>query len=85
MSRHRSELIARTETADALSQASLNAMEDMGIEGKQWITVGDEKVSDECLGNEADGVIPVGQAFSGGAMAPPQHPDCRCALSPARL
>ena len=85
MSKHRSELIARTETANALSQASLETMEDMGIDGKEWVTAGDDKVSDECLGNEAEGVIPVGQAFSGGVMAPPQHPDCRCTLSPARL
>ena len=85
MSRYRSQLIARTETANALSQASLDRMEDMGIEGKEWITAGDDKVSDECLGNEAEGVIPVNQEFSGGVMAPPQHPDCRCVISPARL
>ncbi|MCK4793836.1 MAG: minor capsid protein [Desulfobacteraceae bacterium] len=85
MTRYRSQLIARTETANALSQASLDNMKDMGIEGKEWITSGDDRVSDECLGNEADGVIPVGQAFSGGVMAPPQHPDCRCTIAPARL
>jgi len=85
MSKYRSELIARTETANALSQASLDSMADMGIEGKEWVTAGDDLVSDECLGNEAEGVIPVNQSFSGGVMAPPQHPDCRCALSPARL
>jgi len=81
----RAELIARTETANALSQASLDTMEDMGIEGKEWVTAGDDKVSDECLGNEAEGVIPVNQEFSGGVMAPPQHPDCRCTLAPSRL
>ena len=85
MSKHRSELIARTETASALSTASLDSMADMGIEGKQWITAGDDLVSDECLGNEAEGVIPVGQMFSGGVDAPPQHPDCRCVVAPARL
>ena len=85
MSKHRSELIARTETANALSEASLDSMKDMGIEGKEWVTAGDALVSDECLGNEAEGVISVGQAFSGGVMAPPQHPDCRCAVAPARL
>jgi len=85
MSRYRSQLIARTETSNALSQASLDTMKDMGIEGKEWITAGDDKVSDECLGNEAEGVIPVGQTFSGGVMAPPQHPDCRCTLSPSRI
>ncbi len=85
MSRHRSELIARTETANALSSASLDSMADMGIDGKEWVTAGDDLVSDECLGNEAEGVIPVNQAFSGGVMAPPQHPSCRCTVAPARL
>ena len=77
MSKHRSELIARTETANALSQASLDTMEDMGIDGKEWVTAGDDLVSDDCLGNEAEGVIPRGQAFSGGVDGPPQHSDCR--------
>ena len=85
MSKYRSELIARTETANALSTASLDNMKDMGIEGKEWVTAGDSDVSDECLGNEAQGVIPVGDAFSSGASAPPEHPDCRCAIAPARL
>lgn len=76
MSRYRSKLIARTETANALSTASLDNMKGMGIEGKEWITAGDELVSDECEANEAEGVIPVNQEFSGGVMAPPQHPDC---------
>ncbi len=85
MTKHRSELIARTETANALSEASLDTMKEMGIDGKEWVTAGDDRVSEDCEGNEAEGVIPVGQAFSGGTMAPPQHPDCRCAVSPARL
>ena len=85
MNKHRSELIARTETAEALSKASLDTMEDMGIKGKEWITAGDALVSDECEANEAEGVIPVGQAFTSGPMAPPQHPDCRCTISPATI
>ena len=84
-SRHRSELIARTETANALSQASLDSMQDMGIDGKEWVTAGDDLVSDECLGNESEGVIAVGQTFSGGVSSPPQHPDCRCVIAPAKL
>ena len=75
MTKHRSELIARTETSNALSQASLDTMADMGVNGKQWVTAGDDRVSDECQGNEAEGVIPASQAFSGGTMGPPQHPD----------
>lgn len=85
MSKYRSEMIARTETASALSQASLDRMEAMGVDGKEWVTVGDDRVSPECRQNEADGIIPVDQAFSSGAKGPPQHPSCRCALAPARL
>ena len=85
MSRYRSQLIARTETANALSQASLDNMKDMGIEGKEWVTAGDDRVSPECRSNEGQGVIARDKAFSSGAMAPPQHPACRCALAPAIL
>ncbi len=85
MSKYRSELIARTETSSALSQASLDKMKDMEIEGKEWITAGDERVSPECSGNEGEGIIPRDQMFSGGVMAPPQHPACRCSLAPAIL
>lgn len=83
MSKYRSQVIARTETANALSQSSLDSMNDMGIDGKEWIWGGDEW--DECGENEAQGVIPVGQAFSSGDMAPPAHPNCICAIAPARL
>ena len=85
MSRYRSQLIARTETANALSQTSLDNMKGMGIDGKQWITAGDSDVSEECEANEAQGVIPVGETFTSGVDAPSQHPNCRCAVSPARL
>ena len=81
----RAELIARTETAKALGQSSLDNMKSMGINGKEWITSGDDRVSDACLANEAEGVIPVDREFSGGVMTVPQHPDCRCVVAPARL
>ena len=83
MTKFRSELIARTETANALSESSLVNMKGIGIDGKEWVTVGDDDVSDDCLGNEAQGVIPVNQTFSGGVAAPPQHPSCRCTIAPA--
>ena len=86
MTKYRSELIATTETADALSAASLNTMEDMGIDGKEWVTVGDARVDTvDCLPNEAQGVIPVRQAFQSGHMGPTAHPGCRCTVAPARL
>ena len=86
MTKYRSELIARTETAEALSQSSLDSMADMEIEGKEWVTSGSTySQEDECGENEAEGVIPVGQAFGSGHHAPPAHPDCECAIAPARL
>lgn len=82
MRKFRSTMIARTETANALSQASLDSMKDMGIEGKE--VVGNDPC-EICQANIADGVIPVNQAFSSGDMAPPFHPNCECALAPGIL
>lgn len=83
MSVYRGRMIGRTETANALSQGSLDAMKDMGIEGKEWVWPGGE--CDICAENQAAGVIPIDQAFPSGDMAPPAHPNCECALAPARL
>jgi SPP1 gp7 family putative phage head morphogenesis protein len=82
MTKFRSEMISRTETANALSQSSLTAMEDMGIDGKEWIV---NNPCDICLANEGDGPIPVTQAFTSGDMAPPAHPNCECAIAPFML
>jgi len=84
MGKYRSQLIARTETANALSQASLDRMEEMGIEGKEWVTAGGD-VCEICLENEAMGIIPFDSTFPSGDSAPPAHPSCCCALAPARL
>jgi len=84
MSRYRSQMIARTETADALSSASLDRMKDMGIDGKEWVWPGNSDCG-ICADNQAAGIIPVNQAFPSGDMAPPAHPNCQCALAPARL
>lgn len=82
----RSEAIARTETAFASMQGALisyRETEARGIEMfKSWSTVGDDKVSSECLENEAEGIIPMGQLFKNGEDAPPQHVNCRCGIIP---
>lgn len=83
MRRYRSMVIARTETADALSQASLDTMKDMGIDGKEWVVAGEP--CDICIDNAGVGAISVGDAFPSGDMAPPAHPNCECALAPAKL
>jgi SPP1 gp7 family putative phage head morphogenesis protein len=83
ISKSQSELIAQTETASALSKASHDRMQDMGIDGKEWVACPDSCAI--CRANAAVGVIPVNQMFPGGVMQPPQHEGCRCALAPARL
>lgn len=85
MGKVRSKLIARTETANALSSGSQERMIAMGVTGKRWITVGDSLVSDECRANEAEGAIPADEIFSGGVQHPPQHPNCRCVIAPVML
>jgi SPP1 gp7 family putative phage head morphogenesis protein len=81
----RASLIANTETSNALGQAFEDNGKEMGIDGKEWVTAGDDKVSDGCRENEAAGVIPFDQAFPSGHMTPPRFPGCRCACAPARL
>ena len=85
MDKFRSELIAKTETADALGQAFMDRGKEIGVTGKEWVTVGDDRVSLECQDNEAAGVIPFNQAFPAGPMTPPQHPGCRCAAAPVMV
>jgi len=85
MTTERARLIAQSETGDALSQASLDRMKDMGIEGKEWVTAGDDRVCEICLSNEAVGVIPTDKAFPSGHMHPPGCENCRCALALAML
>lgn len=83
MTHYRSRVIARTETANALSQASLDRMKDMGIDGKEWVWPGGE--CDICAANAAEGIVPVDHIFSSGHSVPPAHPNCECAIAPARL
>jgi len=85
MTKYRSQVIAQTETNDALSAASLDRMKDMEVNGKEWVTVGDDRVSEICMENEAAGIIPVDQPFPSGHMRPPGHVSCRCALAPVLI
>ena len=85
MSKYRSELIAKSETRQALFKASHDTMVDMGIDGKEWIlgTGGAEGNCEYCIANAAKGVIPVTEEFPN-----PEadiHPGCTCAIAPARL
>jgi len=82
MSKVRAEVIARTETCDALEQSFMDRAKDIGVNGKEWI------VTDPCPICEANGnagAIPLNEPFPSGDMRPPAHPNCRCALAPVML
>ena len=74
----RAETIARTETAKALIQGTLETWNKSGVvEKKQWV-VGDG-CCDEC--EDVDGqIVDLDDNFSTGDDGPPAHPNCRCAL-----
>lgn len=79
----RATMIARTEMAKADIAGSMEAFAACPeVTGKEWLTAGDDKVSEECQDNEADGKIGINEAFSSGDQAPPSHPNCRCAIIP---
>jgi hypothetical protein len=77
----RRKTIAQTEGRNATSEARRVEAENRGAKWKRWVTSQDDRVSEVCLGNEADGVIPIEQAFSSGHQQTPGHPNCRCSVS----
>lgn len=79
----RAEMIARTEVAKADSEGALIGWEATGqVAGKSWLTAEDDKVSEECMANEAVGPVALDYDYGDGVLAPPQHPNCRCTLLP---
>jgi len=82
----RSERIARTELTRVSSEGTLEGFRQSNVvQGKEWITAGDERVRDEHLDNdgtivETDGVFPNGETYPG-----ENSINCRCVLGPARL
>lgn len=83
MSKSRAKTIAQTETNFVLSKSTNDAYtQSPVVTGKEWLTVGDDRVREEHVEN--DGVIVAkGQAFPSGEMYPAEHSvNCRCALLP---
>jgi SPP1 gp7 family putative phage head morphogenesis protein len=77
----RAQVIARTELAMAESQGNLQAYIASGVvQKKRWIL--DPDPCPVCIANAAQGDVPLLQAFQGGVMTAPQHPNCRCAIAP---
>jgi len=80
----RAVMIARTETGNAYVAGELVAarqMTDAGIETeKHWRSVGDDRVSETCFYNDAQGWINLNNLFSSGDDGPLAHPSCSCSL-----
>lgn len=78
----RAHLIAVTEAGEAYESGEYGTMQEMAEAGlevvKWWSTMGDDRVSEGCQANEADGEIPLEQAHSSGDLHPLRFPGCRC-------
>ena len=78
----RAHLIAITEAGQAYEAGSNIVVRDLQEAGlameKKWLTVGDDRVSQGCRDNAAEGWIPYSQAFSSGHQHPLRFPGCRC-------
>ena len=78
--RSRAHLVATTEAGDAYARGNLMVGQELAAAGlemeKRWLTVGDARVSDLCLGNEAAGWIPIADSFPSGHDCPLGHPAC---------
>lgn len=82
-SQSRALMIARTETAYADTEGNAALYRESGVvKQKEWLTAGDDVVSEECIENEEAGPIPFEEEFPDGSMWPPAHPNCRCVLIP---
>ncbi len=80
----RAHMIAVTEIGNAYTAGNYVVGEELRDAGltmeKSWSTMGDEKICEICLGNEAEEWISFDDAFSSGDLRPLAHPDCRCDL-----
>jgi len=86
MTTKRADMIARTETADALEQAFMDRSEAMGVTGKEWIATGG--CCDICADCAAQGIVAIDFDYihdGPDPKRPPGHPNCKCALAPAML
>lgn len=79
----RAKTIARTEIARADGMGLLIGWDETGlVEGKEWLTAEDDKVSEICQENGHAGVIGLHDRFPSGDLMPPAHPNCRCTVLP---
>lgn len=87
----RATMIARTESAGALSQGSWDQAQEMGdvYQSKEWLAFSDKETRETHTACMGEGRIPIGQAFSANGLMFPLDPDgdadevinCRCVLA----
>ncbi len=73
----RAGMIAQTEVVTAYNAGRKATAEAAGFDEHQWETESGNPC-EICLANEAQGWLPIGQAFQSGDMAPAAHPNCEC-------
>lgn len=82
--RSRAHLVAVQEAGEAYEEGNLAVGRELQAAGlemeKSWLTVGDNRVSDQCLADEGAGWIPLEDPFPSGNDSPPGHVACRCTL-----
>ena len=78
----RAHLIAVTEVGEAYEHGGFITAKDIEEYGvkmeKFWANSGDDRVSDGCKANTADGWIPIDQPHTSGHQKPLRFPGCRC-------
>jgi SPP1 gp7 family putative phage head morphogenesis protein len=75
ISRHRAEMICRTETIRSYAQGSVNQYKKAGVHYWEWIASYDERTCPVCSSLD-------GKVFRVGEPQPPIHPNCRCSVAP---
>lgn len=80
-SAERAQVIARTEVRNAIGHGALAGAQRVGMAVKRWRLSDDEGPCPECTANAEQLWVPIAVPFISGAMAPLQHPHCRCSVS----
>lgn len=73
-------MIAETEMNRAVSVATRDVYENLGVDYVEWFTADGCPI---CADNEGAGPIPIDATFPSGDSEPPAHPNCLCTLAPA--
>lgn len=72
-------VIAQTEMSRAVSVATRDRYENVGIRQVEWLVA---EGCDVCQENADAGPIDIGDTFPSGDSEPPAHPNCMCTLAP---